>query len=87
MDEMRKKWLQSETKYNDLEAKYNLEKSILQKKIDELNLSSISIAIFESLDTRDVNLGYKKYRRDFCLEIPIFRDKKSRDPEILLGIK
>ena len=36
MEEIRKKWLQSELKCKDLENKFNLEKSILQRKINEL---------------------------------------------------
>ena len=36
MEEMRKKWLQSELKCKDLEAKLNMEKSMFQRKINEL---------------------------------------------------
>ena len=36
MDEMRKKWLDTELKCKDLESKLNLEKSIYQRKINEL---------------------------------------------------
>jgi hypothetical protein len=36
MEEIRKKWLQSELKCKELENKFNLEKSILQRKINEL---------------------------------------------------
>ena len=36
MEEMRKKWLQSEMRCKDLEAKLNVEKSMFQRKINEL---------------------------------------------------
>ncbi|RNA01072.1 rac GTPase-activating 1 [Brachionus plicatilis] len=38
MDEMRKKWLDTELKCKDLESKLNLEKSIYQRKINELKV-------------------------------------------------
>lgn len=36
MEEMRKKWLQSEMKCKELENKLNMEKNIFQRKINEL---------------------------------------------------
>ena len=36
MEEVRKKWLESETKCKDLEQKLNMEKSLYQRKINEL---------------------------------------------------
>jgi hypothetical protein len=36
MEEMRKKWLQSELKCKDLETKLSMEKSMFQRKINEL---------------------------------------------------
>ena len=36
MDEMRKKWLETELRCKDLESKLNTEKSIYQRKINEL---------------------------------------------------
>ena len=36
MEEMRKKWLQSELKCKDLENKLSMEKSMFQRKINEL---------------------------------------------------
>lgn len=38
MDEMRKKWLESELKCKELESKLSLEKSIYQRKINELKV-------------------------------------------------
>ncbi|CAF0742186.1 unnamed protein product [Brachionus calyciflorus] len=38
MDEMRKKWLETELKCKELESKLNLEKSIYQRKINELKV-------------------------------------------------
>ena len=36
MEEMRKKWLQAEVKCQELENKLGLEKSMFQRKINEL---------------------------------------------------
>ncbi|RMZ93406.1 Nck-associated 5, partial [Brachionus plicatilis] len=38
MEEMRKKWLQSEMQCKELESKLNMEKSIYQRKINELKI-------------------------------------------------
>lgn len=42
MDEMRKKWLDTELRCKDLESKLNLEKSIYQRKINELKYCLIN---------------------------------------------